>query len=258
MLWSVRWLCREAAIADEAELRASAEILRRAEQAAGVGVWDIDVASDTVRGTPQFFRIMGLEPTADPVPMKVLRSLRFSEDRDRVNDGYSEAVRTREDTYESEYRIRRPDGQERWVWGRGRVVRDAAGEPVRYTGVDIDVTERKAVEQALRESETRLHIAVDAANLGIWDWNVITNEMTWTEKAKAIAGFPAGEPVTFDQVRDATHPEDLPRTSAMARFSLDPAVRLREPYEYRLLRADGSVRWVLGPWRGGLCQGRWS
>jgi PAS domain S-box-containing protein len=94
-------------------------------------------------------------------------------------------------------------------------------------------------------SETRLRIAVEAANLGIWDWDLLTNEMTWSGNARGIAGFPADRPVTFEDVRNVTCPDDLPRTSAMARRALDPAVRSKEPYEYRLLRRDGTIRWVL-------------
>jgi PAS domain S-box-containing protein len=229
----------------EDELRERYDALRRAEQSAGVGVWDIDLATDTVTGTPQFFHIMGLEPTTLPVPMSVLRSLRFAEDRDRVNTGYHEAAEAGVDVHENEYRIRRPDGAVRWVWGRGRIVRGSDGKPVRYTGADIDVTARKEAEQALAESESRLRLAVESGNLGIWDWNLLSNEMTWTERAKAIAGFPAGATVTFEQVRAVTHPEDLPRTSKLAQAALDPAVRAKQAYEYRMIRPDGSVRWVL-------------
>jgi PAS domain S-box-containing protein len=98
---------------------------------------------------------------------------------------------------------------------------------------------------ALADSERRLRLAVEAAGIGVWDWNVLTNEMVWSEEAKAIAGLPPDKPVTFEQIRKITHPEDLPRTSAMARRALDPTMRLREPYEYRIVRPDGEVRWVL-------------
>ena len=69
----------------EAELRGRDERLHLAEVSAGIGIWDIDVGSDTVRGTVQFFGIMGLAPTDAAVPMDRIRALRFPEDRDRVN-----------------------------------------------------------------------------------------------------------------------------------------------------------------------------
>ena len=85
--------------------------------------------------------------------------------------------------------------------------------------------------EALRESERRLRLAVEAAHIGIWDWNVLTDEVMWSDEAKAIAGLPLDEPVTFARISGITHPDDLPRTSAMARDALDPLLRSRQPYE---------------------------
>src|SRR4029079_14672382 len=102
---------------------------------------------DTVRGTEQYFRIMGLEPTDTPVPMIRIRSLRPTDDRERVSDGYQRALEQGQDVYDSEFRIRRPDGALRVIFGRGRVVRDGQGNPLRYSGIDIDITDRKGAEE---------------------------------------------------------------------------------------------------------------
>ena len=127
------------------------ELLALAEKSAGIGIWDRDVATGLMRGTPTFYRIMGLEPTSEPVPMEVVRAVRHPEDAQRVIDGFQAALAQGIDTYETEYRIIRPsDGQTRWIFGRGRTVRDANGRPVRYSGVDIDVTERKQAEEQVR------------------------------------------------------------------------------------------------------------
>jgi PAS domain S-box-containing protein len=134
----------------EQTLRERDETLALAEQSAGIGVWDVELASGMVRYTPQFFRIMGLEPTSDPVPIERVRALRHPEDRERVVAGFRRAVASGTDTYEAEYRIVRPSGRTRWIFGRGRVVRDSSGTPVRYSGVDIDITERKEAEERIR------------------------------------------------------------------------------------------------------------
>jgi PAS domain S-box-containing protein len=104
---------------------------------------------------------------------------------------------------------------------------------------------RSREQAALKESEARLELATSAAQVGVWDWRPLTNEMIYSEEAKAICGFPAGEPVTYDMVASVTHPEDFPRTSAQAARALDPAIRDDAPYEYRLLLASGEERWVL-------------
>src|SRR5512140_1599585 len=111
-----------------------ADALTLAEQSAGIGVWSIDLATGLARGTAQYFRIMGLEPTNDPVRMELVRALRHPDDRQRVVEGFRRALEGGADAYEIEYRIVRPDGETRWIFGRGRVVRDASGRPIRYSG----------------------------------------------------------------------------------------------------------------------------
>ncbi len=132
------------------------DALTLAEQSAGIGVWTIDLTTGLVRATSQFFRIMGLEPTSKPVPMDIVRALRHPDDRDRVVEGFRRVLDGGSDAYEIEYRIVRPDGQMRWIFGRGRVVRDARGKPVRYSGVDLDITDRKNAEQALASAKEAL------------------------------------------------------------------------------------------------------
>jgi PAS domain S-box-containing protein len=97
----------------------------------------------------------------------------------------------------------------------------------------------------IAESDTRLELVAAAAGLGLWDWDLTTDHMEYSDRAKAIFGFPLDEPVTLEQLRDATHPDDLQSNIVLARRSLDPEIRDRRPYEHRIIRPDGSVRWVL-------------
>lgn len=138
--------------------------LTLAEQSAGIGIWDTDLATDLCRATPTFFQLMGLPPTDGPFPNDWVRAIRHPEDAPKVVDGFRQALAEGRDHYEVEYRIVRPsDGQQRWIFGRGRVIRDAAGKPFRYSGVDIDITDRKRAEQQIRESEERFSKAFNAA-----------------------------------------------------------------------------------------------
>jgi PAS domain S-box-containing protein len=132
------------------------DALALAEESAGVGVWSIDLTTSCVRGTAQFFRIMGLAPTAESIPVDVVRALRHPDDRERVVAGFRHALEGGNDSYEIEYRIIRPDGNVRWIFGRGRVIRDRDGRPIRYSGVDLDITERKATEAALAAATLEL------------------------------------------------------------------------------------------------------
>jgi PAS domain S-box-containing protein len=130
---------------------------------------------------------------------------------------------------------------------------DFVVEPIRddsglVTGVFVggyETTEIYRASHALKESEARLELATQAASLGIWDWEIATGRMTYSPLAKAICGFAPEQEVTYEDARRVTHPDDYPRTSAMAQRALDPEIREVEPYEYRILRPDGTLRWVI-------------
>jgi PAS domain S-box-containing protein len=94
-------------------------------------------------------------------------------------------------------------------------------------------------------SATRLQLVTDAAELGIWDWDLLSNDIVYSERAKAILGLPPSKPVSLEQVRKTMHPDDYPQTSAQRDRALDPAIREHKPYEYRCVHPDGSIRWVI-------------
>lgn len=109
----------------------------------------------------------------------------------------------------------------------------------------MNLTPSTLAETDAHDSGTKLELVGAAAGLGIWDWDVLTNRIEYSERAKAICGFAPDQPITFKMVQDITHPDDYPWTSALARRSLDPDIRERRPFEYRIVRPDGGVRWVL-------------
>jgi PAS domain S-box-containing protein len=69
--------------------------------------------------------------------------------------------------------------------------------------------------------------------------------MIYDDRAKQIYGLPLDQPVTFEIIRDATHPEDLPYTHAQLDRAIDPKIRDRNSYEYRIVRPDGTICWAL-------------
>ncbi|WP_296595504.1 PAS domain-containing protein [Phenylobacterium sp.] len=161
------------------------------------------------------------------------------------------AARAAEEPDEMVFPLKGRDGAFRPFLTRVVPIRDGAGRVWRWFGTNTDISRQtqaemrvRQTEAELRENEARLRLATEVAGVGVWEWRLDSNKMIYSPQARAICGFDPEGVVTYDMVVAATHPEDFPRTSAQAARALDPAVRDRSPYEYRIVRPDKEVRWV--------------
>lgn len=91
----------------------------------------------------------------------------------------------------------------------------------------------------------KLALALRAAELGVWEWDLETDRFSYSDRAKEIFGFAAGEEVTRERILEVMHPEDHLRAREQAAQSMDPDNGRRSPYRYRIWRAsDGELRWI--------------
>src|SRR6266581_3670689 len=107
------------------------------------------------------------------------------------------------------------------------------------------MAEHGRAEEALRESEARMSLAADAANLGLWLWNIQDDELWGTEQWRRLFGFAESEPVSFERVLQVVHPEDRERTKQLVQHMFEGGGGEYEN-EYRITRPDGSIRWMAG------------
>jgi PAS domain S-box-containing protein len=102
----------------------------------------------------------------------------------------------------------------------------------------------RAVALARRDSEERLALAIETARMGVWERRLDTFEVTYSEEAKRICGFPLDQPVTHQMVQDIVHPDDLPTAQLKFARALNADIRDNTGLEYRIVLPDGEVRWV--------------
>jgi two-component system, NtrC family, response regulator HydG len=133
-------------------------LLAESQELAGVGSWELDLASGRLVWSDQMFRILGFEPQAfEPSPEKYF-SLVHPEDRTRVQQAIEGTLRTCS-SFDHEERVLCPDGSERIHHSRGRVVCDELGRPARLVGACQDVTELRRAEQEREQVLVREHQA---------------------------------------------------------------------------------------------------
>lgn len=154
----------------EAELRTNAERMRLSQDAGQVGVFEWDVERDATWWSPAQWRLFGHEPgLASADPAQLFRAAIHPDDGAVLDRAVQRCLAGELPTIRLEMRIVRPDGTIRWIDVVAAVTaRTADGRPRRLAGVNIDVTDRVLVEQALRETEERFRIMADGLPHIVW------------------------------------------------------------------------------------------
>jgi PAS domain S-box-containing protein/putative nucleotidyltransferase with HDIG domain len=137
----------------EADLREANNRLALAQRAAKAGVWGWDIPSGKLTWSPEFLELFGL-PADTEASFDIWRTTLHPDDVEAAEQPLTDAIE-RHVALESEYRIVRPDGEQRWIAAPGDTFYDESGAPLRMTGICLDITERKQIEEALRQGEAR-------------------------------------------------------------------------------------------------------
>lgn len=126
--------------------------------------------------------------------------------------------------------------QERWL--ENRVYPFGNGVSL----LRVDITERKQIEVALQESKERLQLALQGADCGTWDYDLINQKLIWSDRCKAMFGISPKTEMSFDVFAQAIHPDDRERIQQ----AVEAAIAHHQDYdvEMRTLWPDGTVQWV--------------
>ena len=165
---------------------------------------------------------------------------------DRVVEHFRHHLEIGEE-WEDTFPLRGKDGAYRWFLSRATPITDEAGQILRWFGTNTDITELKQAEASLQISEERLRLATEAADIGMWFWNLIDDQLVWTPYCKKLFGLAPDTVMSYERFLEALHPDDRDRTH----IAVQQAIAEQQEYsiEYRSLWNDGSTHWIIAKGR---------
>lgn len=164
-------------------------------------------------------------------------------DRRRVAEGLDSILETQ--VLSQEYRLVHREGHSLWVQAEMKLITDPRGQALGIIGLWNDVSERRCLQENLRESEERWKYALEGSGQGVWDWNMVTDEVFFSSSWKSMLGF-ADDGITghISEWDKRVHPDDRMEV----RGRLEGHLNGNTPgyiCEHRVLCKDGSFKWVL-------------
>ena len=225
----------------EEALREAQTSLQLATESAKVALWTSDLRALTIRFSSGWQRVLGRDETE--FPLAALWDLVHPDDRTKMTAAMQEHLLGHTPAYEVEQRMLHADGTYRWVLSRGIATYDPEGRRAHFFGADIDITERKVLEEALRETQTSLELATESAKVAVWKSDLRTLTLHFSSGWKHVLGREQGE-ITLAALFDLVHPDDRAAATAALQEHLQRRTGTYET-EQRMLHTDGSYRWVL-------------
>jgi PAS domain S-box-containing protein len=207
---------------------------------ADAGIWDWDVLEHKVEFSARWKSMRGFTDDEVRGAEEEWSCGIHPEDRARVMAAIQTHFEGDSSSFSEEYRVCRKDGTWMWISDHGLARRDASGRVVRMAGSEVDITERKQAEDALRQSREDLDRAQMVGQIGSWRLDTQRNVLTWSDENHRIFGVPTGTPLTYEAFIEIVHPDDRQYVDTQWKAALGG-----EPYdiEHRLL-VDGEVKWV--------------
>ena len=228
----------------EEQLRKSESQLRLALDAARMGHWERNIKTGKINFSNNFEKLYGFAPNTYDGTYETYLARLHPEDRNRVDQDTQNSLITGADC-DLEFRVVWQDGTIHWICSKGQVIYDEAGEAAFLSGISLDISDRKFAEARLQQSQEQLHRALEAARMGFWEWNIQTDTSSCSRNLEQLYGMaPNIYDATYESFLKLVHPEDRDYVQQ----AVQDCIAIGNDYnvEFRILRSDGSIRWMEG------------
>lgn len=225
----------------ERALRDSEERFRLIFNQAAIGITLAQLDGPLIDFNARFCQIMGY-PREELMGMSFVE-LTHPEDREGNLTANKILLDSGKNFTTVEKRYVRKDGQIVWAIVGITVLRDSEGQPQQYLAMVQDISSRKRAEQALKEGEERLRLALRSADAGLWDWDLKTQKLTWSPEYFRLVGLnPDRDQPSLETWLMRVHPDDRKRVMAAVRNASEGGKD--QKLEYRIVHPTRGVRWI--------------
>lgn len=226
---------------DITETKKKEELLLKAKSIARIGGWEVDLMANTMHWTQVTKEIHEVPRDFIPNLEEGINFYKEGVDRNKITSLVSDAIKDGV-PWDTELRIITAKGKELWVRTKGEV-EVVDNKVVRLYGSFQDIDEKKRVELKYNEVSDRLAIATKAASIGIWDYNVVDNNLVWDDNMYKMYGL---NKKNFSGVVEAwessVHPEDIKPAQEILELALKGEIEFNT--EFRIVWPNGEVRYI--------------
>jgi PAS domain S-box-containing protein len=225
----------------EQSLRENEERYTLVSEAVAEGIYDWNIKLNSLFVSPRLMEIFGFEGsglTSEDWSRRV-----HPDDKENYRKALRDCFKQSTLKLECQYRIKAADGNYRWVEDHGLPVRNETGRAIRLVGAVNDISQRRQTEQALRDSEQRYALAMQAVNEGVYDWNIVTDETYYSPRVRDAVGLTPKELGSRTDWLARVHPDDLFAYKRAFAAHLKGETD-RFTCEYRYLHPDGTWHWA--------------
>lgn len=224
------------------QIKLNQKRLEEAQRMAHIGHWEWDLTSGEVEWSEELFRLFGLAPGSKPPSYQEQEKMFTKDSWERLAE-ISQVAVLKGVGYSLDLEIEPSSGERRRFIASAEPVRDSGGKVVRFFGTTQDITSQHEAHQKMEQISQRLKLATQAASIGIWDWDIIQNQLFWDDLMHEIYAQPKEQNhALFEVWKSRLHPDDRDNTLIVLNEALEG---LRDfNATFRIVWPDGSHHYI--------------
>lgn len=229
----------------EEQLKQSEKLLNEAQNISKTGSWSFDFVKNDLYWSNEMYKIYRIDSSIKGMELYNAFFSQFSlNEKEYINNLFQKAIKDAE-PYSAERLLTFPDGTSKWILGTGIPVKDDTGKVCKIEGIAQDITASKHANEKMMRNEAMLKTAQKMAKLGSWRFDLLTNEVQWSDELYSIFELPnQSNPNLYIDYLSRLAEDDREKLNSL----VSNAVNKFEPYtiEHKIYLADGREKWIHG------------